>query len=116
VTNPAVLNAFALAICAGESGPAYPGLPGPNLAAARSEAAKINEAMSELRRAAPEAGAYLSESNYFQPEWQTAFWGSNYPRLAQVKKRYDPDGLFYTWHGIGSEQWSDDGFTRVSRQ
>jgi FAD/FMN-containing dehydrogenase len=115
-TNPQVLNAFALAICASEGRPAYPGLPGPDLAAARSEAAKINEAMNELRRAAPEAGAYLSESNYFQPGWQTAFWGSNYPRLAQVKKRYDPDGLFYTWHGIGSEQWSDDGFTRASRQ
>jgi hypothetical protein len=69
--------------------------------------------MSELRRIAPNAGAYVSESNYFQPDWPTAFWGSNYPKLAQVKKRYDPDGLFYMWHGVGSGEWSEDGFTRL---
>jgi hypothetical protein len=32
--------------------------------------------------------------------------------LAEVKKKYDPDGLFFVRHGVGSEQWSADGFTR----
>ena len=113
-TNPQVLDAFALAICASEGPSIYPGLadPAPNLIEARNEAAKIDKAINELRRMAPEAGAYVSESNYFQQNWQTAFWGSNYPKLAQVKKHYDPDGLFYMWHGVGSEEWSADGFTR----
>jgi FAD/FMN-containing dehydrogenase len=113
--NPDVLKAFALAICGGEGPPAYTGLPGkgPNLALAHFEAAGIEKAMSELRRIAPDAGAYVSESNYFQPHWQMAFWGSNYPKLSQVKKRYDPNGLFYMWHGVGSEDWSEDGFTRL---
>jgi FAD/FMN-containing dehydrogenase len=113
--NPAALDAFALAICGGEGPPAYTGLPGngPNLTLAHFESAGIDKAMSELRRVAPDAGAYVSESNYFQPQWQTAFWGSNYPKLVQVKKRYDPDGLFYMWHGAGSEEWSEDGFTRL---
>ena len=61
---------------------------------------------------APRAGAYVSESDYFQADWQAAFWGANYPRLAQVKRKYDPDGLFFVRHGVGSEGWSDDGFTR----
>ena len=27
--------------------------------------------------------------------------------------RYDPDGLFFGHHGVGSEDWSEDGFTRL---
>jgi hypothetical protein len=26
---------------------------------------------------------------------------------------YDPDGLFFVHHGVGSEEWSPDGFARV---
>jgi FAD/FMN-containing dehydrogenase len=53
----------------------------------------------------------VSESNYFQADWQRAFWGANYPRLQAVKRRYDPEGLFFVHHGVGSEDWSADGFT-----
>jgi len=31
-----------------------------------------------------------------------------------VKDRYDADGLFTVHHGVGSEDWSADGFTRLS--
>jgi hypothetical protein len=31
-----------------------------------------------------------------------------------VKDRYDPDGLFFVHHGVGSEDWSADGFTRLA--
>jgi hypothetical protein len=30
-----------------------------------------------------------------------------------VKRRYDPDGLFFVHHSVGSEAWSPDGFTRA---
>ncbi len=114
-TNPQVLDAFALAIIAGGEGPAYQGMPGAgaDLAEARSDAANIDSAMSELLNVAPGAGAYVSESDYFQRDWQTAFWGTNYPKLAAVKRKYDPDGLFFVHHGVGSEDWSADGFTRL---
>ncbi|GLQ46302.1 FAD-binding protein [Dyella lipolytica] len=114
-TNPQVLDAFALAIIAGSGDPAYPGMPGagPDLADARHDAAHIGKAMDELLKVAPGAGAYVSESDYFQPDWSTAFWGANYPRLAAVKRTYDPEGLFFVHHGVGSEAWSADGFTRL---
>jgi FAD/FMN-containing dehydrogenase len=72
----------------------------------------IAEAAKELAKVAPDAGSYVSESDYFEPSWQRAFWGSNYPRLAKVKAHFDPQGLFFVHHGVGSEAWSADGFTR----
>jgi hypothetical protein len=70
--------------------------------------------MAELRKVAPDGGAYVAESSYFQPDWQGAYWGANYPRLLAVKQRYDPDNLFFVRHGVGSEGWSEDGFARRS--
>jgi|SRR5580704_4707691 FAD/FMN-containing dehydrogenase len=115
-TNPAVLDAFALAIIAGSSQPAFPGVPGhePNVAAARRSAAAINRAMDELLKVVRQPGSYVSESDYFEQDWRQSFWGSNYPRLAAAKKQYDPHGLFFTHHGVGSGEWSADGFTRLA--
>ncbi len=115
--NPAVLDAFALLISGAEEQPAYPGIPGhePDTANARRHAEAIERAMSEIRSRLNAVGSYLAESNYFQTNWQQAFWGANYDRLRAVKARYDPDGLFTVHHGVGSEEWSPDGFTRSER-
>jgi FAD/FMN-containing dehydrogenase len=114
--NPAMCEAFALAIIAAGQRPAYPGIAGhePDLAAARRRAAAIDQAMKELLKLAPNAGAYVSESNFFETDWQQSFWGPNYPRLLAIKDKYDPEGLFFVHHGVGSERWSDDGFTRLA--
>lgn len=112
--NPAVADAFALAIIAHGGPPAYPGMPGPgpDLARARHDAGAIRDAIGVLRKLVPDAGSYVSEAGFTDPDWQRHSFGQNYPRLLQVKHRYDPDGLFTTHHGVGSEEWSFDGFTR----
>jgi FAD/FMN-containing dehydrogenase len=114
-TNPAAADAFALAISGAEGPPAFPGIAGhePDLARARRDAGNIAAAMAVLRGLVPNPGSYVSESNFFEADWQSAFWGANYARLRQVKDRYDPDGLFFVHHGVGSEDWSPDGFTRL---
>jgi hypothetical protein len=112
-TNPDMLDAFALAIIAMAGAPAFPGMPQPNLAAARFLAGQVQASMKALRVAAPDTGAYVNECDYFQNDWQRAFWGPNYPRLARIKRHYDPDGLFTVHHGVGSEAWSGDGFVRL---
>lgn len=114
-TNPQVLDAFALAIIAGEGAPAFAGIQGhePDMNAARNDAENMDKAMKALLIAAPAAGSYVSESNFFEKNWQRSFWGANYERLARIKKKYDPDGLFFVHHGVGSEEWSADGFKRV---
>ena len=114
-TNPAVLTAFALAIAVNAQGSAYPGIPGhePSVVEGRKAAERVDLGMSQLRALVPDPGAYVSESNYFEKGWQQAYWGSNHPRLAQIKRKYDPDGLFFVHNGVGSEQWSADGFTKL---
>jgi len=82
---------------------------------ARRNARAIGDAMDELLKVVVNAGSYVSESDFFERSWQQSFWGSNYPRLAGVKKKYDPSGLFFVHHGVGSEEWSADGFTRLAR-
>jgi FAD/FMN-containing dehydrogenase len=100
--NPDVLDAFALAIF-GDHGPSLYTGAAPDPVAAHARAARVRAAMTALRAAAPETGAYVNECDYFQEDWQKAFWGANYPRLLRVKRLYDPDGLFTVHHGVGSE-------------
>jgi FAD/FMN-containing dehydrogenase len=113
-TNPAVLEAFALVIIAAEGPPAYPGVAShaPDLGEGRKAALAIQRAMNVLKKLVPHPGSYLAESNFFERGWQHSFWGGNYQRLQAVKRKYDPTGLFFVHHGVGSEEWSADGFTR----
>jgi FAD/FMN-containing dehydrogenase len=114
--NPVVVDAFALLICAAEGPPAYPGVAGhePDVALGRVHAAAIDRALNEARTLVPDAGSYVAESNFFEAEWQRAYWGQNYAKLLAVKGAYDPSGLFFVHHGVGSERWSADGFRRLT--
>jgi FAD/FMN-containing dehydrogenase len=113
-TNRAVLDAFALAITATGGASRYPGLPNAPIDTADAEegARSVDSAIAPLRRVASDAGSYVSESNYHNADWARAFWGENYEKLRAVKAKYDPEGLFIVHHGVGSEDWSDDGFVR----
>jgi FAD/FMN-containing dehydrogenase len=120
--NPAVFDAAALAICASWEQYAYPGVPGhepdPELARAGQQA--VSQVMDIIRAAAPDAGSYLNETDYHQPDWQRSFWGENYARLLEIKHTYDPGNLFRVHHGVGREttgsrvQAGTSGLPRVS--
>jgi hypothetical protein len=74
-TNPAVLDAFALAIIDGGGPPAFPGVSGhePDVATARQRAREIGNSMDNLLEVAPDAGSYVSESDFFERSWQHSF-------------------------------------------
>ncbi|KAL2864102.1 FAD-binding oxidoreductase [Aspergillus lucknowensis] len=62
--------------------------------------------MQRWRDVSPGAGAYLGESDRMEPDFQQAFYGSNYPRLLALKKRIDPRNVFYAATAVGSEHWT----------
>ena len=57
----------------------------------------------------PTMGAYTNEADANEPQWQTVFWGTNYPRLLEVKNKWDPRGLFRCNRCVGSERWDATG-------
>jgi len=103
--NPAVLDSFALAITEANEQSVYPGIVGhePDLAKGRQEAELVADAVAPLKALRERPASYVWETDYFQEDWQTAFWGDHYARLLRVKHRYDPGDLFFIHHGVGTE-------------
>ncbi len=103
--HPAALESPMLALIVGD----VDGLPGavghePDYAQAQILADGSARAIGLLRKATPDSGAYFNESGYDEPNPQTSFWGSNYPRLLEIKKAYDPSNLFTVHLGVGSSE------------
>ena len=112
--NPQVADAFALAIIAMAGGSLYPELASPEpRRRARTRRRRSTRPCRRFAGRRPDAGCYISECDYFLADWRKAQWGDNWPRLEAIKRRYDPDGLFIIHHGVGSEDWSEDGFQRA---
>lgn len=81
--------------------------------AARDEEARIQGFMQGWRDVSPGAGAYLSEGDPGEPEWQRSFYGAHYERLLAIKREVDPWGVFWATTTVGSEAWevrSQDGY------
>jgi hypothetical protein len=72
---------------------------------AKEEDLLTNTYVAALRRLAPDMGAYVNEADPNEPNWQEAFWGSNYPRLLDIKRRVDPDDVLWCHPCVGSERW-----------
>lgn len=53
-----------------------------------------------------DSGAYVNEGDFMQPDFQDNFFGANYARLRDVKRKYDPNSLFYATKLVGSEDWA----------
>lgn len=104
--NPSVTDAAALLIMGART------TSKPDLTKGKSIAANISKAMSSFIKLAPNAGSYINETDYFLPNWQQAFWRNHYTKLKTIKHKYDPQGLFYCHHCVGSEDWSEDGVCR----
>ncbi|KAG6355634.1 hypothetical protein INS49_003596 [Diaporthe citri] len=86
------------------NGSAVSANPGWRKAAALVIANKTNTTSAAgLRRLAPDMGTYINEASVTEPNWSSSFWGTNYPRLSELKRKYDPDMLFWISPGINAD-------------
>lgn len=47
------------------------------------------------------------QADPYQDNWQSHFWGSSYPRLKQIREKWDPRGVFYAISTPGTEGWQE---------
>ncbi|KAM0269563.1 hypothetical protein ACHAPA_004136 [Fusarium lateritium] len=68
-----------------------------------------------IEAATPGGGAYINEADFQQLNWQETFYGANYDKLLEIKKKYDPESFFYATVAVGSEAWTVAGDGRMCR-
>jgi FAD/FMN-containing dehydrogenase len=73
-----------------------------NIAAQKKVTNELNPALKAIT---PNSGAYLNEADINEPDWQESFYGANYQKLAKIKCKYDPEGIFWGPTTVGSEKW-----------
>lgn len=60
------------------------------------------------REWAPNTGAYMNEANPYNSHFKQDFYGDNYEKLRDVKRRYDPTESLFVLSGVGSDGWEYD--------
>ncbi|PVF95626.1 FAD-binding domain-containing protein [Serendipita vermifera] len=63
----------------------------------------LTQETQKLGALVPGFGSYVNEGDINEPNWKETFWGSNYNRLASIKKSIDPTGIFTCFHCVGYE-------------
>jgi hypothetical protein len=61
----------------------------------------ISASIQPFKALTPGGGCYMNEGDWLEENWQRTFFGDNYDRLLEVKRRYDPTGLFNCWKCVG---------------
>lgn len=74
-----------------------------------------HEYMPQLEAVTPGSGIYMNEGDFQQPNFQQEFFGSNYNTLLSIKKKYDPNSLFWGNRLVGSEAWTVANNGRMCR-
>lgn len=50
-------------------------------------------------------GTYLNEASVEEVDWQESFYGGYYHKLSEIKRKWDPNEVFYAVTAVGSERW-----------
>ncbi|KAF7894776.1 uncharacterized protein EAF01_010226 [Botrytis porri] len=74
-----------------------------------------NTIVPRLEALTPGGGTYLNEGDPHQPNFQQNFYGLSYDRLLSIKKKYDPNHIFYGHTAVGSEYWTEEADGRLCK-
>ncbi|KAI1400902.1 FAD-binding domain-containing protein [Hypoxylon fuscum] len=58
-----------------------------------------------MKKAGPNGCAYVNEGDPYQADWQHNFWGTEYPKLLELRQKWDPNGVLYAVATPGTEDW-----------
>lgn len=75
----------------------------------------LNTAWQPMRDLTPESGSYIDEGMPYEKDWQHTFWGSNYQRLLDIKRRLDPEDVLWCSPCVGNERWRQGRDGRLCR-
>ncbi|KAH7128243.1 FAD/FMN-containing isoamyl alcohol oxidase-like protein MreA [Dendryphion nanum] len=67
---------------------------------------RLQSHLASWRAITPNSGSYLNEGDAQEPDWKDSFYGTNYARLADIKRRWDSEGVFWVLSGVGSDEWT----------
>jgi hypothetical protein len=74
----------------------------------------VNDYAPAWDAATPGSGVYLNEIDpWYKGDFKETMYGSNYPRLLEIKHKHDPDHLFYGFHAVGSDEFHLDENNRL---
>jgi hypothetical protein len=66
---------------------------------------RLQSYMQAWRNITPGSGSYINEGDAQDWDWKAAFFGSNYLRLLDIKRKYDPEGVFWAIGAVGNDEW-----------
>ncbi|KAI2627948.1 FAD-binding domain-containing protein [Hypomontagnella submonticulosa] len=69
--------------------------------------------LPELKALTPDGAGYLNEADFQEPDFKTTFYGANYKKLLAIKRKYDPDDIFYAVTAVGSDRWEEKSDGRL---
>ena len=80
-----------------------------------SEHEMTNDVVPQLERITPGSGTYINEGDFDLQTWKEDYFGANHDKLLAVKKRYDPNDLFYAIASVGHDVWAVESDGRLCR-
>ncbi|KAF2803188.1 FAD-binding domain-containing protein [Mytilinidion resinicola] len=80
--------------------------------AGSEEIQKVKEELTKrklgaMKNLAPGTGTYVNEADPYDPDWKQDWFGDRYDQLLSIKKKYDPEDVFWCWRCVGNEGWEE---------
>ncbi|KAK0390544.1 hypothetical protein NLU13_0048 [Sarocladium strictum] len=67
----------------------------------------LDDGWQRIRDEMPHSGSYINEGLVAEKDWQSSFWGANYDKLLAIKRKVDPEDVFWCKPCVGYDRWME---------
>ena len=64
----------------------------------------VTQWQAQFRSLVPNSGTYINEASFSDKTWKQDYFGPNYGRLLSIKRKYDPESVFWANVAVGSDE------------